>query len=117
MSVESVLEMAGKLSPVADPTPGLFAGNLELLINSINDEARMSEAGVAACTRMLASAQAKRNEVSHWLANEPRIGEQSVERPVFLTGLPRSGTTYFQYLFDREPSLRMMRTWEGDMHP
>lgn len=114
MSVESVLEMAGKLSPVADPTPGLFAGNLELLINSINDEARMSEAGVAACTRMLASAQAKRNEVSHWLANEPRIGEQSVERPVFLTGLPRSGTTYFQYLFDREPSLRMMRTWEGD---
>ena len=114
MSVESVLEMAGKLSPVADPTPGLFAGNLELLINSINDEARMSEAGVAACTRMLASAQAKRNEVSHWLANEPRIEEQSVERPVFLTGLPRSGTTYFQYLFDREPSLRMMRTWEGD---
>ena len=24
--------------------------------------------------------------------------------PIFLTGLPRSGTTYFQYLFDQEPA-------------
>jgi hypothetical protein len=28
--------------------------------------------------------------------------------------LPRSGTTYFQYLFDQDPRLRMMRTWEGE---
>ena len=114
MSVEAVLDMASKLSAVPDPTPGLFAGNLELLINSINDEAQFSEAGVAACTWMLAAAEAKRCEVSHWCEAEPLIVQQPVERPVFLTGLPRSGTTYFQYLFDREPSLRMMRTWEGD---
>lgn len=114
MAVEVVLEKANALSAVADPTPGLFADNLDLLINSINEEAQMSDAGVAACTWMLASAQAKRNEVSHWCASEPLIAQQPVDRPVFLTGLPRSGTTYFQYLFDREPSLRMMRTWEGD---
>lgn len=114
MSVEAVLEKAIALSPVADPTPGLFANNLELLINSINAEAQMSEQGAAACIWMLALAEAKRIEVSHWCEREPLIGEQPVERPVFLTGLPRSGTTYFQYLFDREPSLRMMRTWEGD---
>ena len=33
---------------------------------------------------------------------------------IFLTGLPRSGTTYFQYLFDQDPDLRMLRTWEGE---
>jgi len=114
MAVEVVLEKANALSAVADPTPGLFADNLELLIDSINEEAQMSLRGAEACTWMLASAQAKRNDVSHWSLLEPRIGEQTIERPVFLTGLPRSGTTYFQYLFDREPSLRMMRTWEGD---
>jgi hypothetical protein len=63
---------------------------------------------------MLALAQRKRIEVSHWCETEPAITRQPIERPVFLTGLPRSGTTYFQYLFDREPSMRMMRTWEGD---
>jgi len=30
-------------------------------------------------------------------------------------GLPRSGTTYFQYLFDRDPRFRLIRTWESSM--
>jgi hypothetical protein len=32
---------------------------------------------------------------------------------VFLTGLPRSGTTFFQYLFDRDERFRLIRTWEA----
>ncbi|MDG2002452.1 MAG: sulfotransferase [Novosphingobium sp.] len=114
LSVAAVFEHAHALSPVTDPTPELFADNLELLIESINEEARMSEDGAAACSWMLASALHKRMEISHWCESEPDIVARPVERPVFLTGLPRSGTTYFQYLFDREPSMRMMRTWEGD---
>jgi hypothetical protein len=114
ISAQAVTELAHKMSPVDDPTPGLFAENLELLVASINEEGQFNERGAAACTGMLALAQRKRMEVSHWCATETEIVEQPVERPVFLTGLPRSGTTYFQYLFDREPSLRMMRTWEGD---
>jgi hypothetical protein len=114
ISAEAIVAQAEALSPVADPTPRLFADNLQLLVASINEEAGLSERGAAACSWMLAQAQRKRIEVSHWCANEPEIVRQPVTNPVFLTGLPRSGTTYFQYLFDREPSLRMMRTWEGD---
>ena len=114
ISAEAVTGMAQGMAQVPDPAPELFAGNLALLINSLNAEAQLSEQGAAACTWMLASALAKRIEVSHWCAIEQSIEQQPVERPVFLTGLPRSGTTYFQYLFDREPGLRMMRTWEGD---
>jgi hypothetical protein len=114
ISIEAIIEKAHAISPVDDPTPQLFADNLELLVNSINEEAQLNEAGAAACSWMLASAMHKRMEISHWWESDPAIGAQQVERPVFLTGLPRSGTTYFQYLFDREPSLRMMRTWEGD---
>lgn len=114
LSAEAVTRMAQGLAPVPDPTPDLFADNLALLVDSLNAEANLSERGVAASSWMLASALRKRIEVSHWCASEPSIEQQPVERPIFLTGLPRSGTTYFQYLFDREPTLRMMRTWEGD---
>lgn len=114
LSVQEVIDKASAMCPVADPAPGLFRDNLELLIASINEEARMSEQGAAAATWMLAMAQRKRMEVSHWLEREPGIAAQPVERPLLLSGLPRSGTTYFQYLFDREPSLRMLRTWEGE---
>jgi hypothetical protein len=114
INAAAVIEQAQALSPVAEVTPGLFADNLELLVASINEEAQLSQQGAVACSRRLAQAQRKRIEVSHWCKSEPGIAKQAIERPVFLTGLPRSGTTYFQYLFDREPSLRMMRTWEGD---
>jgi hypothetical protein len=30
-------------------------------------------------------------------------------------GLPRSGTTYFQYLFDRDRRFRLIRTWESSL--
>ena len=102
------------MSPVADPVPDLFMGNLTALVDALNAEGQLNDAGVAAITWMLSSALEKRIEVMHWWESEPPIRAQPVERPVFLAGLPRSGTTYFQYLFDREPTLRMMRTWEGD---
>ena len=114
ISVEAVTAKAHAMTSVVDPTPHLFTDNLELLVGSINEEARLNEQGTAACTWLLASALHKRIEVSHWWESDARIRERAVERPVFLTGLPRSGTTYFQYLFDREPTMRMMRTWEGD---
>lgn len=114
LSSDAIVEKAQASSPVADPAPGLFATNLDMLVSSINEEARLSESGAVATAWMLTQAERKRIEISHWCASEPRIVQQAVERPVFLTGLPRSGTTYFQYLFDRDPGFRMMRTWEGD---
>ena len=53
-------------------------------------------------------------EVDRYVADEPAIDDAPIAAPIFLTGLPRSGTTYFQYLFDQDPALRMLRTWEGE---
>jgi hypothetical protein len=114
ISVQAIVAQAHAMAPVADPTPDLFMDNLTALVTSLNEEGQMNATGAATITWMLASALEKRIEIMHWWESEPLIREQPVERPVFLVGLPRSGTTYFQYLFDREPSLRMMRTWEGD---
>ena len=63
---------------------------------------------------MLGPALRNRIEVDRFVGDLPAIDEGVLARPIFLTGLPRSGTTYFQYLFDQDPSLRMLRTWEGE---
>lgn len=114
VSIEAVTARGRALAGVPDPTPEIYAGNLALLIGSLNAEARLNEQGAEAITAALASALSRRIQISHWWESEPLIRARPVERPLFLTGLPRSGTTYFQYLFDREPAMRMMRTWEGD---
>ena len=62
----------------------------------------------------LVAALRNRIEVDALRRRPPRRRRLAAPAPIFLTGLPRSGTTYFQYLFDQDPRLRMLRTWEGE---
>lgn len=116
VEVDRVVDAAGRGAGVTDPDPEPFGSNLERLVSSINEEARLHDAGVTATTAMLTQALQKRLEISHWAQEHSEIAAEPIAAPLFLTGLPRSGTTYFQYLFDRDTSMRQLRTWEGD-HP
>jgi hypothetical protein len=114
LTVDTVVQRAQALTDVRDPDPTHFADNLAAVVECMNGEAELTDAGVEMAVGMLAVALRNRMEVDAFVADEPAIEGTSIDRPIFLTGLPRSGTTYFQYLFDLEPDLRMMRTWEGE---
>ena len=108
------MERARALTNVQDPDPTHFGDNLEAVVGCMNGEAELTDSGVEMAVGMLALAMRNRMEVDRYVTDEPDVDSSIVDRPIFLTGLPRSGTTYFQYLFDLDPDLRMMRTWEGD---
>ena len=73
---------------------------------------------------VLADADAKRQaaEVCHWLltsrleffADRSRypIAEEVIERPLFVTGEPRTGTTLMHALMSVDPTARALRFWE-----
>jgi Sulfotransferase family len=107
---QSALDMTETAEPDLEP----FHLNLELLVDCINEEAGLTPEGGAGAERELALALRNRIEVSDWIRRYPEITREAVSQPIVLTGLPRSGTTYFQYLFDPGPSMRMLRHWEGD---
>ena len=46
----------------------------------------------------------------------PLIEEEQVTRPLFITGLPRSGTTFLHALLAQDPKCRAPQVWEV-MHP
>jgi hypothetical protein len=114
LTLNTVVQRAQALTDVQDPDPAHFVDNLEAVVGCMNGEAELTEAGVAMAVGMLAVALRNRMEVDRYVADEPAIDDSVIDQPIFLTGLPRSGTTYFQYLFDLDPDLRMMRTWEGE---
>ncbi|VWX53684.1 sulfotransferase [Novosphingobium sp. 9U] len=99
---------------IADPDPGV-AENLARLTASLAETFPMSAAGEAQARRMLVTDSINRLESAKWVQQYPEIAEEPIVAPVFLMGLPRSGTTYFQYLFDRDPRFRLIRTWESIM--
>ena len=114
LSSDIVIDAGVALADVSEPDLAPFRGNLDLLVGCINDEARLTPDAVPKVCRQLASGLRNRLEVSDWVRRHPEIRDEVIDEPIFLTGLPRSGTTYFQYLFDPEPNMRMLRYWEGD---
>jgi hypothetical protein len=97
---------------ITDPEP-FVRMNLERLVEAINQEAFMSAEGMASAHKALLNDMVNRLEGLKWFQQHPEIARESIENPVFLMGLPRSGTTYFQYLFDCDQRFRLIRTWEA----
>jgi hypothetical protein len=114
LTVDNVVQRAQALTDVEDPDPTHFVDNLTAVVDCMNGETELTEAAVEGAAGMLAVALRNRIEVDRYVADEPAVEASPIDRPIFLTGLPRSGTTYFQYMFDLDPDLRMMRTWEGE---
>ena len=98
----------------ADNEPHLRR-NLDALVNALNHDARLSETGEAAAHRGLVARHMDRIAGQDWVRRYPEIADEVITAPVFLCGLPRSGTTYFQYLFDRDRRFRLIRTWQSLM--
>jgi hypothetical protein len=113
-TVDEVVTRAAALTDVTDPAPEHFLDNLSAVVESMNGEAALTDDGLRGILFQLAPALRNRIEVDAYVAEHPEVDDTAIVAPIFLTGLPRSGTTYFQYLFDQDPRLRMLRTWEGE---
>jgi Sulfotransferase family len=99
---------------IADTDAGVRR-NLERLVEAILREGAQSSDGLIKTREHLLRDTVNRLEGLKWIGDHPEIAAEPIEAPVFLMGLPRSGTTYFQYLFDRDPRFRLIRTWESLM--
>ena len=89
--------------------------NMEALCAALNEGPRFADSAADQIAQGLIARQVDRIAGLKWSADFPEIADEKVEAPVFLTGLPRSGTTYFQYLFDNDRRFRLIRTWEAVM--
>ncbi len=89
--------------------------NLEALVDALNSGPEIAVDGLETTAHSLASRMADRIKGLKWTCEHPEITDEVIKEPVFLTGLPRSGTTYFQYLFDNDRRFRLIRTWEAIM--
>ena len=114
INTEELIKEAGALASINNPDVSMLQRNLDLLVDAINSEADLREVVLSMVSHSLAQSLRNRLEVEQWVRDYPEIRNEVIEQPIFLTGLPRSGTTYFQYLFDPEPSMRMLRYWEGE---
>lgn len=87
---------------------------LELLVDGLVNEARLSMIGVEVAYGDLMHALSNRLGVIDWRKKNPDVVRQQIARPIFIVGQPRTGTTILYDLLSQDPDLRAPLTWEVD---
>lgn len=101
---------------VDDPATFPFREALGVLVGSLQDEARLTPEGRRAVRGALVGAVATSVRLAELVRRHPEIAETPIPRPVFVTGLLRTGTTLVHNLLAQHPDLRVPQLWEL-MHP
>jgi hypothetical protein len=93
-----------------------FLEPMEWLLESINDESRLTPVGLQAIPEMLIASLVNHLELEEWYARHPEIEDEVIAPPLFGLGLPRTGSTALGHIMGLDPDTRVLRAWEVDRH-
>jgi hypothetical protein len=97
-----------------------FRGNLPVstlqglskLVDSINSESRVNPFGSLALKGLLERTLYGRMKIEQTLRSNPGILDRKISEPVFIIGMPRTGTTILHALMHEDPAHRSPLAWE-----
>ena len=90
----------------------MFEEGLKRLIRSLRTEARLNTFGKFAMRNALRRGANSRFLVEKAIRENPSILDEPIREPVFIIGVPRSGTTILQALLHRDAAHRSPLWWE-----
>lgn len=85
---------------------------LDVLVQSLDGEAQLNLMGRMLMKEYLRRLLVNRLKVQADFKAHPEILQVPIKRPVFIVGLPRTGSTLLQRLLSRDPDVRSLQTWE-----
>lgn len=91
-----------------------FHEPLALLESCLNSQAGLNGAGMFRAEMAIRNALVTRLQVEDYIKKHPDLLQQPVERPVFIAGLPRTGTTALHHMLNADPANHTLRLWEGN---
>ena len=103
--------LASQVTGLSDFGPDDYADGLEVLLGSLERDAELTARGRKVMRAMLRGALAARlMSEAGWRAH-PEHAQVRIERPLFVTGLPRSGTTALHRLLAADPAHQGLELW------
>lgn len=113
LAIGDILDGARALTGLADPDCDSWREGLEILLRDHQREARLTERGWSSVRDRYVNCLASRMAVDDWHRRHPYLADSPIERPVFILGMPRTGTTMVSYLLASDPAVRSMLRWEA----
>lgn len=114
---DALIAEAAKVTGLLDFGGDSYREGLDVLVADLNAGAAKgwhNEAGIARANRDILHWLSNRLRVEDYLKQHPALLDRPVERPVFVMGVPRTGTTLMSNLLAADPARRSPLTWEID---
>jgi hypothetical protein len=90
-----------------------YREGLERTVDALNTEADLNEMGGVIQHATISNALIQRLKIVDTYKQHPEIDDEVVDGPVFVIGLPRTGTTALSQLVAADPQFRSLRMWES----
>ena len=113
MTLDDILKAARATTELPDPAQDTWREGLEILLRDHAKADVLTERGWGIMKARYTDALASRMRVDDYIRHHPHVTETPVKRPVFILGMPRTGTTMVSYLLDADPANRSLLKWEA----
>lgn len=110
---EQFLRRARDETGLSDYGDDNFMEGLQCLTSSLNREANLNDVGRYAAGVTISNSLKTRLQLEDYIRANPELLDREVERPVFIVGLPRTGTTALHHLLNQDKRNHTLRLWEG----
>ena len=108
----SLLDAAVKSTGLTDFGSDDFREGLRRLCTALDGEAQLTTIGRVAARKRLIGLLETRLRLEDHRKRHPEVAEQQIVAPMFVLGLPRTGTTVLYGMLAADPAMRSPASWE-----
>lgn len=112
LDADALAEEARRRTGLEDFGDPRFWEPYRIFVDSLREEARLHTVGRLLARDDVVSALVSRLQLVETRKQHPEIADENVERPIFITGLPRTGTSITHELLAADPRHRAPLHWE-----
>lgn len=113
LNIDELLAAARQETGLSDFGDNSFQEGLSVLLTALKEESNLTETGQGRVAATIKATLAQRLQVEAYLKANPNLLEQSIDKPLFVFGLPRTGTTLAINLLASDPQRRIFMRWEA----
>ena len=111
LSADSISKKAKRRTGLSDTGNPIYKEGMSQLMDAVNRSA-ITDFGKFTSTGFGVDALSNRLRMVDYFKKHPEVADVKIERPVFIVGFPRTGTTLLQNLMHLSDDRRALQFWE-----
>jgi hypothetical protein len=109
---EDIFTLAAKRTGLTEIDSDSWRDGLTVMFDDLNNLPAFTPSGRERVLDDATNALKRRMQVHAYIQAHPEVLDTPVERPLFVLGMPRTGTTVISYLLDQDPARRSLLHWQ-----